>query len=800
MKRIFSLCVVLLFFVSLSLSGQTLDKSPEHKTIIPNIPSANPNATFDVQFNYDLTTVTNLGNAGAEYDGKYLWVAKWSTNKWFRLNVNGTIRDSFVVANFPGASNCRDLAFDGKYIYGGVATGNTICKIDTGTLSVVKTINTSVASIRAIAWDPGLKGFWVCGWGDAIVCVDTNGTLIPGKSITNSYQGKYGLAYDGISPGGPFLWVFDQTTATGGSGQYIYKFDLNTLTYTGVSLDVTTKITNAGSAAVAGGLFVGINIVPGYATIGGILQGTPDRLFGLELAVTDAGPLQPFNLQSPAAGTTITSIPGSSSTVSFNWDTSRAAATYKLIFGTALPTRLITIPVGTNIWTVTLGQLDQILAAAGLNQGDSVSGAWDVWAFRNNAPLNDSLKSTNGPRALKLKRIKPSLTAFNLINPPNNSRIETLPGGAANINFSWSHSGAGTTYKLYYASPNFNSSSNIKFCLVAGVDTNILKTTGDLDAIISSFVAAGDSTVGQWRVYAYSGTDSLVSSQTYNITLRRLPIGNIIIGTGSVALSYPFTTFWMAGRTQMVYTKSEILAAGGHGSITAIGFNVISAAPQVMNGFTVRMAKYADSILTGGFVEDAPWVTVYSGTYTVAGTGWQNINLTTPFAYDPAKNLLIEVCYTNSSYTTSSTVAGTSGTVEQFQYNRHMDNTVGCTMTSSAGSNYTGGRPNIKLVMNLITNENSEVGIIPSTYSLSQNYPNPFNPVTKINFAIPKQGFTTLKVYDLLGREVTRLVNEMKTPGNYSIDFDATALSSGVYFYKLEVNGFSDVKRMVLIK
>ena len=91
-------------------------------------------------------------------------------------------------------------------------------------------------------------------------------------------------------------------------------------------------------------------------------------------------------------------------------------------------------------------------------------------------------------------------------------------------------------------------------------------------------------------------------------------------------------------------------------------------------------------------------------------------------------------------------------------------------------------------------------GSIPTVYELQQNYPNPFNPTTKINFAIPKQGLVTLKVYDVLGREVANLVNEVKTAGNYIVDFDASYLASGVYFYKLEVNGFSDVKRMMLIK
>ena len=90
--------------------------------------------------------------------------------------------------------------------------------------------------------------------------------------------------------------------------------------------------------------------------------------------------------------------------------------------------------------------------------------------------------------------------------------------------------------------------------------------------------------------------------------------------------------------------------------------------------------------------------------------------------------------------------------------------------------------------------------IIPEKYSLSQNYPNPFNPVTKINFAIPKQRFVTIRLYDILGREVSRLVNEYMTAGEYTIDFNAGNLSSGIYFYRMEINGFSDIKKMMLVK
>ena len=88
----------------------------------------------------------------------------------------------------------------------------------------------------------------------------------------------------------------------------------------------------------------------------------------------------------------------------------------------------------------------------------------------------------------------------------------------------------------------------------------------------------------------------------------------------------------------------------------------------------------------------------------------------------------------------------------------------------------------------------------PADFRLSQNFPNPFNPSTKISYSLPKQGFVTLKVYDILGKEVALLVNETKQAGNYIFDFNPSNLTSGVYFYKLESNGFSDIKKMVLLK
>lgn len=90
---------------------------------------------------------------------------------------------------------------------------------------------------------------------------------------------------------------------------------------------------------------------------------------------------------------------------------------------------------------------------------------------------------------------------------------------------------------------------------------------------------------------------------------------------------------------------------------------------------------------------------------------------------------------------------------------------------------------------------------IPGQYSLSQNYPNPFNPTTRISFSLPKNSYVTLKVFDLLGREVARILdNKYILAGNKEVDFNASSLSSGVYFYEINAGTFTNTKKMVLVK
>ncbi len=89
---------------------------------------------------------------------------------------------------------------------------------------------------------------------------------------------------------------------------------------------------------------------------------------------------------------------------------------------------------------------------------------------------------------------------------------------------------------------------------------------------------------------------------------------------------------------------------------------------------------------------------------------------------------------------------------------------------------------------------------IPNDFSLSQNYPNPFNPNTIIRFKIKDSRLTTLKVFDILGREVATLVNEQLNPGTYEVDWDGSGFASGVYYYKLSAGDYTETKKMILVK
>lgn len=341
-----------------------------------------------------------------------------------------------------------------------------------------------------------------------------------------------------------------------------------------------------------------------------------------------------------------------------------------------------------------------------------------------------------------------------------------------------------------YVNPSYTNLDTFKFTIPAQ----------PLGTTVSYYFAAQDPEANFVCTYPAGGKGlnppgSIAPTELFTYSVANVTYINI--GNGSTVVGYPYYTYYMDSKTDMLYTSNEIISSGGGaGTIAQIGFNVSDYSSQLMDGFTVKMQNYPGTTISNFTTTN--WTTVFSGSYTVPGTGWKYIELTTPFFYDGTNSLLIEICYNNSSYTTNTNVFGT--TVANTIVHNHQDiqSGDGCVQITTPGS--VTAKPNISLMYtNIVSVHNGSTGL-PKDFSLSQNYPNPFNPFTKIDFALPKQSFVTIKVYDMLGREVGTLLNDNKPAGYYSIDFNASELSSGVYVYTITAGSYTQSMRMVILK
>jgi hypothetical protein len=568
-------------------------------------------------------------------------------------------------------------------------------------------------------------------------------------------------------------------------GNYIDNFYVKISTTTPDIAGMTTTVSSLTFAATDSGWVqykykignlvpAGSNIYIGFREYDADItsEGASFSLDLVNVTSSDAYPLNAFNLLTPTAGVTILTLPGSTTPVSITWDTSATGATYKWKYvSTSGPSKSLTIPAETNSINTTSGALDVLLAGIGLNQGDSTIGQWDVWAYKSPAATGpDSLKSTNGPRAITLKRQKPALTAFNLISPAAGSRIVTVPGSTVPVNFNWTRSGAGTTYKwLYKTGGSYSDPATLRLpSNNSGFDTVLTMTLGQLDSYLAGLgLNLGDSIMGYWRVRAYNSTDSLNSSvPDRSITLKRALFSSSVF-SGSIATGDPV-----------------FIRPNGNSGNSATPPTVLSSYSVLYKTTMFTVSNSGEYYIYMGASYDC-FIALYQGTFNPANgltncIGANDDTLGTWMPEFPVGSLNRSAI----SYITLN--SGTNYIVVSTAYNTGTGNWK--------DSIYGPG------IITIITNVQQVGNIVPTEYKLSQNYPNPFNPTTKINFAIPKQGFVNLKIYDVLGREVRTLVSEVKTPGNYIVDFNAEELSSGVYFYKLSAGSFTDVKRMMLIK
>ncbi len=226
---------------------------------------------------------------------------------------------------------------------------------------------------------------------------------------------------------------------------------------------------------------------------------------------------------------------------------------------------------------------------------------------------------------------------------------------------------------------------------------------------------------------------------------------------------------------------------------TNAGVNWTEAAQFPLDYFAMTFVNASTGIICGdaGIMKRTTnggtnWTTINTGT-TNDLQGIKFVTSTKVYAVGSAGTILKS---TDAGLTWVAQVSGTTAALRGFDMFSSDDNGIVAGATGTMRRTTNGG------VTGLIHQSNE----IPNEYSLSQNYPNPFNPETNLKFQITKSGFVKLTVFDMLGKEISVLVNQELSAGTFTVNFDASALPSGTYFYRISAGSFTETKKMILIK
>ncbi len=228
----------------------------------------------ELQFSYDVSTLTGSTSiAGAETDGEYFYLTNFNKEEIYKLSLEGELIETFTV---PGVPKLRDLAYDGTYFYGG-SGGSNIYQMDFNNHTLVQTIALT-SNARSLAYDNNADGFWVNDWNTDLILHSRDGVVLDSFALPAGFNANYGTAYDNITEGGPYLWLF----VTNESNEcHLEQYEIASGSPTGVNYEVSNII----GPTAPGGLFLAPNLIPNTITIGGIAQSNPDILFGINAGV-----------------------------------------------------------------------------------------------------------------------------------------------------------------------------------------------------------------------------------------------------------------------------------------------------------------------------------------------------------------------------------------------------------------------------------------------------------------------------------------------------------------------------------
>ncbi|MEO8210570.1 MAG: T9SS type A sorting domain-containing protein [bacterium] len=802
--------ILLLFTISLNAQEKNESRLLQKYTPIPNPSMGNPNRLFET-------------DASAYTSRWFGWTYEFSSTLTHIVKSNLNTPGILTNIGPPTKRIILGGAIAGDGIYYGLeyiteGEGNLV-KIDTitGSITTIGELTGLVSGqiVTGMAWDKTANKMFAVAGSSASTLYTVNLTNGALTIVVNQIIGSDGVIDIAINSKGVLyswdiftdnLYTIDKTT---GVATLVGPLGINILSAQGGGFDPETD-----------SLFLAALVVPeNFAALYRCNTSTGATSyigdFGTQFTEVDAFvipfgesyQLNSFNLQSPVSGARIVTVPGSTEVVNISWDTSATGASYKFIFGNpALPPRRFSISSPINSVNTTLGKLDSILSTYGFtNNGsssDSASGQWDVWAFKGpNAPGPDSLKSLNGPRSITFRRQQISLVPFALNAPVSGITIVTSPISLDDVRFDWQSSAPGAIYNwLYKSGSSYSDPATIR--INSNHDTILNIKSYKLDSILSAIgVTPGDSVSGYWKVRAYNSSDSLNSlSPDRLVTFRRsglLPL----LQTFTDPLFPPLT--WSLDYTgNLWWSRQAGLSSYGSTSGGCALFNIWNApagtlqslisnqfVPVSSNSIKLKFDLTHAYYLDGGLIRNDSLI-IYSSTdggitYLRVAAYGANLNLFESLSTTASQSNYVPSLILGSHWGTKS-ISIPVGT-----------NKIKFEAKSDYGNNLY--IDSIRLLDTLVGISN-ELNQIPDKYTLEQNFPNPFNPNTIIQYQLPASDFVSLKIFNILGKEVAVLVNEKQNAGTYSVEFDGSNLSSGVYFYRLQTEGFVETKRMALIK
>ncbi len=287
------------------LMSNNLTAQDSRNDIDPNAPKVqgtgnSTEAMYDLLRYHNVDSlITSVAGYGVVWTGNYYIISIFNLNAFYKVSANWTLIAGPIAitgSTLPAANGFRDMEFAKGYLWGVAANSasNRIYKVDTATFTQQSVINLPAGVIpRDLAWDPVRNGFWTStnNFGGNLQCYDTNGVAIAGATIPTVVGGFYGVAYDGNSAGGPYLWLAKDPSPAGPSITALVKFNISAAPVRLDSAVITIPGTVGAPNLASGGLDFRTNLIPGKSTLIGLVQGTPDKVVVYDVTPTPPPPV-----------------------------------------------------------------------------------------------------------------------------------------------------------------------------------------------------------------------------------------------------------------------------------------------------------------------------------------------------------------------------------------------------------------------------------------------------------------------------------------------------------------------------